>query len=135
MWILNWLPDWVFYAMFFSGALSLFLGTLLKPVKLYAYATGIALIILGTWYSGGVSKDQEWKVRVAEVEAKLLLAQQASAQVNEKIVTRIVTKNRTIKLRGDEVVRYIDKEVIKYDNACKIPPEAIIVHNMAAKHD
>jgi len=135
MWILNWLPDWVFYAMLFAGAGLLILGSLLKPVKLYAYATGIVLMLIGTWYSGGISKDQEWKARVAEVEAKLLLAQQASAQVNEKIVTRIVTKNRTIKLRGDEVVRYIDKEVIKYDNACKIPLEAIIVHNMAAKHD
>jgi hypothetical protein len=121
--------------MFFTGTALLLLGSLLKPFKLYAYVTGIVLIILGTWYSGGISKDKEWKTRVAEVEAKLLLAQQASAVVNEKIVTRIVTKNRTIKLRGDDVVRYIDKEVVKYDNTCKIPPEAIIVHNMAAKHD
>jgi len=135
MWILNWLPDWVFYLMFFTGVLALVIGNILLPLRLYAYVTGIALIVLGTWYSGGISKDQEWKARVAEIEAKLMLAQQASAQVNEKIVTRIVTKNRTIKLRGDEVERYIDKEVIKYDNVCKIPLEAIVVHNMAAKHD
>jgi len=135
MWILNWLPDWLFYLMFFTGVLALVIGKILAPFRLYAYPAGVALIILGTWYSGGIAKDHEWKARVAEVEAKLVLAQQASAQVNEKIITKVITKNQIIKLRGDDIVKYIDKEVIKYDNTCKIPIEVITVHNMAAKHD
>ena len=135
MWILNWLPDWLFYSMFFAGVLALVIGKMLATARLYAYPAGVALIILGTWYSGGIAKDHEWKARVAEVEAKLALAQQASAQVNEKIITKVITKNQIIKLRGDDVVKYIDKEVVKYDNTCKIPLEVITVHNMAAKHD
>lgn len=135
MWILNWLPDWLFYSMFFAGVLALVIGKMLATARLYAYPAGVALIILGTWYSGGIAKDHEWKARVAEVEAKLVLAQQASAQVNEKIITKVITKNQIIKLRGDDVVKYIDKEVVKYDNTCKIPLEVITVHNMAAKHD
>jgi hypothetical protein len=135
MWILNWLPDWLFYVMFFTGVLSLVIGKILADFRLYAYPAGVVLIIMGTWYSGGIAKDHEWKEKVAEVEAKLALAQQASAKVNEKIITKVVTKNQIIKLRGDDIVKYIDKEVIKYDNTCKIPIEVIIVHNMAAKHD
>jgi hypothetical protein len=121
--------------MFFAGVLALVIGKMLATARLYAYPAGVALIILGTWYSGGIAKDHEWKARVAEVEAKLVLAQQASAQVNEKIITKVITKNQIIKLLGDDIVKYIDKEVIKYDNTCKIPIEVITVHNMAAKHD
>ena len=135
MWILNWLPDWLFYVIFLAGVLALVIGKILAPLRLYAYPAGVFLIIMGTWYSGGIAKDHEWKAKVAEVEAKLAIAQQASAQVNEKIITRVVTKNQIIKLRGDDIVRYIDKEVVKYDNTCKIPIEVIAVHNMAAKHD
>jgi hypothetical protein len=135
MWILNWLPDWLFYVMFFTGVLALVIGKILANTRLYAYPAGVVLIIMGTWYSGGIAKDHEWKAKVAEVEAKLALAQQASAKVNEKIITKVVTKNQIIKLRGDDIVKYIDKEVIKYDNTCKIPLEVIVVHNMAAKHD
>jgi hypothetical protein len=135
MWILNWLPDWLFYVMFFTGVLALVIGKILVPLRLYAYPAGVALIIMGTWYSGGIAKDKEWKEKVAEVEAKLAIAQQASAVVNEKIITKVITKNQIIKLRGDDIVKYIDKEVIKYDNTCKIPLEVIVVHNMAAKHD
>ena len=90
---------------------------------------------MGTWYSGGIAKDKEWKAKVAEVEAKLAVAEVKSAVVNEKIITKVITKNQIIKLRGDDIVKYIDKEVIKYDNICKIPIEVITVHNMAAKHD
>jgi hypothetical protein len=121
--------------MFFAGVVSLVIGKILVPFRLYAYPAGVFLIIMGTWYSGGIAKDREWKARVAEVEAKLAVAQVKSAQVNEKIITRVITKNQIIKLRGDDVVRYIDKEVVKYDNTCKIPLEVITVHNMAAKHD
>lgn len=135
MWILNWLPDWLFYLMFFTGVLALVIGKVLVHVRLYAYPAGVVLIILGTWYSGGIAKDREWKARVAEVEAKLAVAEVKSAVVNEKIITKVITKNQIIKLRGDDIVKYIDKEVIKYDNTCKIPLEVITVHNMAAKHD
>lgn len=135
MWILNWLPDWLFYAMFWAGVIALIVGKILAPFRLYAYLGGVFLIIMGTWYSGGIAKDREWKARVAEVEAKLAIAEVKSAQVNEKIITKIVTNNQIVKLRGDDVIKYIDKEVIKYDNTCKIPSEVITVHNMAAKHD
>ena len=135
MWILNWLPDWLFYVMFLAGVLSLVIGKILVPFRLYAYPAGVFLIIMGTWYSGGIAKDKEWKAKVAEVEAKLALAEVKSAVVNEKIITKVITKNQIIKLRGDDIVKYIDKEVIKYDNTCKIPIEVITVHNMAAKHD
>ena len=67
MWILNWLPDWLFYVMFLAGVLSLVIGKILPPFRLYAYLGGVFLIIMGTWYSGGIAKDQEWKAKVAEV--------------------------------------------------------------------
>jgi 4-hydroxyphenylpyruvate dioxygenase-like putative hemolysin len=90
------------------------------------------LTILGVWYEGGIAKDAEWKARVAELETKVAQAEAKSAQVNTKVVTKVVTKTQVIKEKGDEVVRYIDREITKYDSECKIPQVAIKAHDASA---
>ena len=37
------------------------------------------------------------------------------------------------KLRGDDIVKYVDKEITKYNNICEIPKEFIDAHNHAAE--
>ena len=136
MWILNWLPNWIFYGIFLAGCGVFFLGRFLPMIKLYAPVLGLALMLLGTWYSGGIAKDKEWKGKVAELQVKVVAAEAKSAEVTTQIVTKIVTKNQIIKQRGADVIKYVDREIIKID-ACAVPQEAIIAHNQAAKlnHD
>ena len=69
---------------------------------------------------------------MAELETKVAQAEVKSATVNTKVVTKIVTKTQVIKEKGDEVVRYIDREVAKYDAECKIPLVAIKAHDASA---
>ena len=38
-----------------------------------------------------------------------------------------------IRERGEEQIRYIDREITKYNEICKLPKEVITVHNQAAK--
>jgi hypothetical protein len=138
MWILNWLPDFVFHLILIVGVLALLAGWALKMVPVVAkyslpiQVVGVLLTVLGVWYEGGIAKDAEWKARVAELETKVAQAEVKSAKVNTKVVTKVVTKTQVIKEKGDEVVRYIDREVAKYDAECKIPQAAIKAHNASA---
>lgn len=147
MWILKWLPFWIFYALLGIGLLGLAVTYLLKYVPLpalYIYKTpiqigSIVLIVLGTYMSGAISNEESWIARVKELEAKVEAAKIQSANENTKIETKIVTKTQIIKERGNEIIKYIDKEIVKYDTKflpggeCEIPKEFIVLHNKAAE--
>lgn len=150
MWILNWLPDIAFHLVLIVGLLALVASWMIKilPVKFIPMAmqyrvplqiAGVVLTVLGVWYEGGIAKDAEWKAKVAEVEKKVAEAEAKSAKENTKIVTKYVTKLEIVKIKGDEVIKYVDRELVKYDTKfaaggqCEIPKEFIKAHNMAAE--
>jgi hypothetical protein len=138
VWILSWLPDSVFHLILIVGVLALLASWVLKFIpfvstyRLPIQVGGIILTVIGVWYEGGIAKDTEWKARVAELELKVAQAEVKSAQVNTKIVTKIVTKTQVIKEKGANVTEYIDREVVKYDAECKIPQAAIKAHDASA---
>jgi hypothetical protein len=138
--ILDFLPDWFFYTALIIGAVSFFVTYLIRFIPIPAisvYRTPIqlislALIILGVYMSGAISNDKSWKLKVAELEKKVLTAEAKSAKENVKIVEKVVVKREYYKERGDDVIQYIDREIIKYDESCKIPKEFVEAHNKAA---
>jgi uncharacterized protein YacL len=147
MWILKWLPFWIFYAILGIGLIGLAVTYLLKYIPIpaiYIYKTpiqlaSVALIVLGTYMSGAISNEEAWLARVKELEAKVEAAQVESEKENVKIETKIVTKTQVIKERGEEIIKYVDKEIVKYDTKflpggeCEIPKEFIISHNKSAE--
>lgn len=149
MWILKWLPDWFFYAMLFAGIVGLISTYLVKFVAkfippLYVYKTpiqlvSIALIVFGVFMAGAIHNNAEWEARVKELEGKVKIAEEKSQQVNTEIVEKIVVKDKIIKEKGKEVIKYIDREVVKYDTKfvaggeCEIPKEFIQSINKAAE--
>ncbi len=145
MWILQWLPNWIFYAIFFAGLLGLVATFVMKFIPLvYVYRTpiqavSVVLIALGTYMAGAISNEEAWQARVKEMEAKVEAAAVESAQENVKIVEKVVKKTEYIKTRGEDIVKFIDKEIVKYDTKflpggqCEIPKEFIEAHNRAAE--
>lgn len=83
--------------------------------------------------SGAISNEEAWLARVKEMEAKVAIAESKSKEENVKIVERVVKKTEVIQRRGKDIVQYIDREVVKYDNTCVIPKEFVAAHNEAAK--
>jgi hypothetical protein len=145
MWILQWLPNWIFYGIFFAGLLGLVATFVMKFIPLvYVYRTpiqavSVVLIALGTYMAGAISNEEAWQARVKEMEAKVEAAAVESAQENVKIVEKVVKKTEYIKTRGQDIVKFIDKEIVKYDTKflpggqCEIPKEFIEAHNRAAE--
>ena len=145
MWILSWLPNWIFYVIFFAGLLGLLATYVMKFIPfVYMYRTpiqavSVLAIAIGTYMSGAISNEEAWQARVKEMEAKVAAAQIESLKENVKIVEKVVKKTEYIKTRGQDIVKYIDKEIVKYDTkflpggVCEIPKEFIKAHNNAAE--
>lgn len=139
MWILQWLPDWIFYLMFFAGMLGMIATYVMKFIPfVYVYRTpiqvaSVILVAIGTYMSGAISNNDSWQAKVRELEAKVAAAQVQSAEENVKIVEKVVTKIQVIKERNNDIIQYVNKELVKYDETCTIPQPFIESVNRAAE--
>ena len=141
MWILNFLPYWIFYAILGIGVVGLAITYLLRFIPIpaiYVYKTPIQLvsilfIVYGVYMAGSIANNEAWEAKVKEVEAQLAEAQARGAEETVKIVEKVVVQKQVIKERGQDIVKYVDREVVKFDNKCEIPPAFVDVHNKAAE--
>jgi hypothetical protein len=141
MWILNFLPYWIFYAILGIGVVGLAITYLLRFIPIpaiYVYKTPIQLvsilfIVYGVYMAGSIANNEAWEAKVKEVEAQLAEAQARGAEETIKIVEKVVVQKQVIKERGQDIVKYVDREVVKFDNKCEIPPAFVDVHNKAAE--
>jgi hypothetical protein len=145
MWIINFLPDWVFHTIFAIGLLGTIAGFLLgfipliKRYSLVIQVCSILILVLGVFLEGAMSDNKEWVARVKEMEAKVAAAEAKSQKVNVEIIEKVVKKTEYIKLRGQEIIKYVDRDIVKYDTRfapggqCEIPKEFITLHNKAAE--
>ena len=154
MWLLHMLPtsllEYVVNSILIIGitltALSfVFLSPVLRLMPAiagyYKIVQIISLVILcaGIYVKGGYSTEKLWRDKVAEVEEKLKIAESEAEQVNEVIKEKVVFKNLVIKEKGDEIIKYVDREIIKKEEVvkfietCPIPVDIIKLHNQGAK--
>ena len=144
MWILSFLPNWIFHAILATGIITViastffgfipFIRTYTTPAKIIGYI----LVAFGLFLEGGLADNAVWEARVREMEEKVAKAEVESAKENIKIVEKIVRKTEYITRRGNDIVTYVDREIVKYDTKfapggiCEIPQEFIKAHNDAA---
>ena len=145
MWIINFLPDWIFHTIFAIGLLGTIAGFLLgfipfiKKYVLVIQVCSILILVLGVFLEGAMTDNKEWVARVKEMEAKVAAAEAKSQKVNVEIIEKVVKKTEYIKLRGQEIIKYVDRDIVKYDTRfapggqCEIPKEFITLHNKAAE--
>lgn len=134
MWLLQWLPDWIFYLLLLAGVVG---GIASKFVPSYyrsivQVASALAVVV-GLFMSGAIHEKAGWEARVKEMEAKLAETAVQSANENVKIVEKVIVRKNVIKQRGQDIIQYVDREVTKYDTQCVIPKEFIQAHNKAAE--
>jgi len=149
MWILHFLPDavilWFCNILLFAGVVLTLAGFFAHRIPvIWQYQLpfrflGIALLVLGVYFRGGLAVEESWRERVAAVEAKLKVAEEKSTATNTKIDTAAKEKIRVIRGQTQIVRQYIDREVVRYDTKflpggqCEIPQEFIQAHNKSAE--
>jgi len=143
MWFLHFLPDsvivWFCNILLLTGIVATTAGffvhriPVLGSYQLGFKIAGIALLVLGVYFRGGVAVEQQWRERVAAVEAQLAEAEKVSAQANTQIETKAQKKTTEVRQRTQYIRQYVDREVVKYNDQCVIPQSFIDAHNRAAE--
>ena len=143
MWFLHFLPDSIILGfcniLLFAGIVAVAAGfaahriPVLGQYQLGFKLSGIALLVLGVYFRGGLAVETEWRERVAAVEARLAQAEAASEAANRQIDTRVQKQVTSIRQRMTYVKQYVDREVVRYNDQCQIPQPFINAHNAAAE--
>ena len=81
MWILNFLPDFIFHLIVLAGILGVIASFVCEFIPFVAkyklpiqVASTIALVI-GIYFEGGIANEAKWQARVKELEAKIAIAE------------------------------------------------------------
>ena len=148
MWLLHFLPDsylaFIVDAILLLGLIATVLTCFLlkylvrfipalAPHVFVAQVVSVAVFLCGVYFKGGYSTEMLWRERVREVEAKLKEAEKESHLATAKLEKKSREKVQVIQGRQVIVKQYIDREVTKYDNQCRIPEPFVKAHNDAAK--
>jgi len=147
--MLSFVPDsfliWIVNTILIIGAVGSFLSFFvlhkilnkipaLAPYYLLIQVVSAVLLVAGIYFKGGYDVEASWRDKVRIAQEKAALAEQQAKEANVKLDAEIKKKQRVVK---ENTVVYRDRirEVEKIiDKECKVAPEAIDIHNAAAKN-
>jgi hypothetical protein len=148
--MLSFVPDsfliWIVNTILIIGAVGGFLSFFvlhkilnkipaLAPYYLLIQVVSAVLLVAGIYFKGGYDVEASWRDKVRIAQEKAALAEQQAKEANVKLDAEIKKKQRVVK---ENTVVYRDRirEVEKIiDKECKVAPEAIDIHNAAAKNN
>jgi len=146
--MLTFVPDnFLFYVIniiLIAGAIGTFLSFFvihrivrwfpaIAPYHLILQIISIVVLVAGVYFKGGYGVEMMWRERAAELEAKVKIAEEQAKVVNETIVVEYRDRVKVVtdtKIVIQEKIKEVEKIV---DGQCKVAPEAIVIHNQAAK--
>lgn len=132
-WLLKILPAFIVHAVLAAGFVIVLASYLMGRFPLRI--AGIATIFAGIFLEGCLATQLVWEQKVKDMEQKVQEAERKAAVINEKIVEKVVVEQKIVKEKGDDIIKYIDHEIVKVDSSCKIPSSVIKVHNAAALNE
>lgn len=145
MWILSILPEAAIHIIFGLGILGTIAGFVLgfipfiKAYRLAIQVISLLTLVFGVYLEGGLADYKEWELKVKEMEAKVAQAEAKSSEKNVEIQEKIVEKTKVVREKGRDIIKYVDREVvknqevIKFIENCPIPKEIVDLHNQAAE--
>ena len=142
MWILDFLPSWVFHLVLLAGVVGLFVSFFVGSIPLinkYLLPVKIGsafLLVCGLYMEGGISNQERWEARVAEAKLEMAKKDAASAEASTKVVTKYITKIEIVKEKGDAILKEVPKFVTaNADGQCVIPNGFVLLHDSASRNE
>ena len=139
MWILKFLPDWIFYAVLLAGIAGAAASVVLKFIPFVSqYRIPIqvisgVMIVFGVYMAGAISNEAAWQARVTELELKIARAETQSAEANSTISKKLAQKDKEIALAQQALQGRIQQNATQMDSVCRIPSSAVEILNDAAR--
>lgn len=138
MWLISFLPDFVVHILLLAGAAGVIAGFLLgfipfiSQYKLPIQVISIIVLVCSVYLEGGLAEKARYELMIAEMEKKVAKAEADSAITNIEIVERIRVETQVIHEKGDQIIKYVNREIVKYDSSCDLPEIIVTIHNAAA---
>ena len=134
MFLLNFLPDWIFYASTFVGIIGTVLLILfgkLIPVqyKLGLQITFVFLLAIGLFFIGAISNEESWQLKVKEMEVKVAQQELAASEITTEVITKYIDRVKIVEGKTHEIIKkvpvYITFEPISATPIFVLPPFTI----------
>jgi len=142
MWLLDFLPSWLFHLITLAGIGGILASAVLKFIpfisnyKLPIQVGSVIILAFGLFMEGGISNQEKWEARVAEVKLEMAKKEAASAESSVKVVTKYINKIEIVKEKGDAIVKEIPKFVTATaDGQCVIPNGFVLLHDSASRNE
>jgi hypothetical protein len=130
MWLLAFIPHWVYYITLIIGV-----GASLINSR-NSHIIGLVLVASSCWLLGGFNTEKIWQARVAKMEAKVAEAEAEAANANQQVVVQVVTRTKLVKEKTKANVEYITKYVTQdLDSNCTITNAAVMLNNSASQNE
>lgn len=139
MWILNFLPDWIFHAALVLGVLAIVISMFLQQfplIKRYQtplWLLGLILCIAGVWYSGGIAKDREYQQRISDLQVQIAQAEKRAAEANARVEYVYRDRVEVVEKIRYKVISAIRESSNALDANCQVIPEAVDILNQSAR--
>lgn len=141
MWIFTIAPDWAIHLIFGLGIFGIILGFLLgfipfvKTYKLAIQVISMLVFAFGVYLEGGLADYKEWEFKASELKTKIAEMETKLAQADTKVVEKVVIQTQFVKEKGKDVIKYVDREIVRYDTKflpggeCELPKEFFKAYN------
>jgi hypothetical protein len=139
MFILKFLPDWIFYLVLLAGLAGIAASFVLKFIPFVAqyripiqWAAGV-MTAFGLYMAGAIGDNNAWLARVADLEKKVAAAEIKSAETNTQLVSKLAQKEKEIASKQNELKTRIGQSAVVMDKECRITPEVVSILNDASQ--
>lgn len=139
MWLLNFLPNFIFDLLMLIGVLGVAASLILKSIPFiskYNIPILIASIFITTiaaWYNGAIAKDIEYKLAIEDMKLKVAESEKQAAEANAQIEYIFIDRIQPIKDVQVVVQEKIKNVAVNIDDNCKITIDTIDILNSAAQ--
>ena len=139
MWILKFLPDFVFHLIFIAGLLGLGASFILKFVpfvaqyRLVIQVVASIMITVGLYMEGAISDNTAWVERVHALEKKVAEAEARSADANTRLVDTIAKNKEKIAANQAAVSQAIQQNIQAINRQCKLTDVSVQMYNQAVQ--
>jgi len=136
MWLLSFLPTYVFHLLTLIGVGGVIATLLPIPYKSIVQIISVIVLSFSLYMEGGISNQVEWEAKVAQVKLDMAVKDVESAKVTTKIVTKYIKQIQIVKETGDVIIKQIPMYITKNDDSmCAVPNGFVLLHDSASRNE
>lgn len=139
MWLLNFLPNFVFHLMLLVGVLGIVSSFVFRMIPFFAkyhliiLAVSLSLTTIAVWYEGAIAKDAQYQAVIQEMQLKIAESEKKAAEANAKIEYIFIDRVQKIKDVQVVIKEKLKTVAVNIDEQCRITHDVVDIHNTSAR--